>query len=350
MLAFERMDLNTFPWADTHAQLPDRTIFQSAAWLNFLKATQKGEPVLAVLRNGTGAAGYFTGMIIRKFRLRILGSPFPGWSTSYMGLNLKPGISKPAVLDALKRLAFDDLRCSHLEFMDRKFTTEEITECGLRSTPLNGFEVDLSPEEETIFGRFRPSCRQAIRKGIRCGVTIEEARDASFADEYYAQLEEVFARQGLAPTYDLDRVHELVRHIRPTGNLLLLRARDREGQTIATGIFLLISPSTMYFWGGASWWSHQSLRPNDLLMWSAMRIGKARGIQILDLGGAGEYKKKFGGRPISVPWARISSQPFIPLLRDTAKTLFKLKQRLQGKGAWKGPAEPPVQQNPDARA
>ncbi|HLW51626.1 MAG TPA: GNAT family N-acetyltransferase [Candidatus Angelobacter sp.] len=340
MFSFERADLNTFPWEETHAGLGDRTLFQSPAWLDFLTATQKGEAVVAVLRNGSAAAGYFTGMIVRKLGLKVLGSPFPGWSTSYMGLNLSPGISKHSVLDALKRLAFDDLHCSHLEFMDRKFNAAEISECGFQSTSLNGFEVDLTATEEEIFERFRPACRQAIRKATRSGVTVAEAADADFAAEYYSQLEEVFGRQKLAPTYSLARVQDLLRYIQPTGKLLLLRARDGHGQCIATGIFLMISPTTMYFWGGASWSSHQSLRPNDLLMWKAMQIGKARGMAILDLGGAGDYKKKFGGRPISVPWARISSQPFIPILRDTARTLFRLKQRLQARGGWKSPGQP----------
>jgi hypothetical protein len=151
----------------------------------------------------------------------------------------------------------------------------------------------------------------------------------------------VFAKQGLVPTYNIERVRELIRRVQRTGKLLLLRARNSEGRCIATGIFLGISPGTIYFWGGASWRFYQNLRPNDLLMWTAMRMGKARGIQILDLGGAGDYKKKFGGNPISVPWVRVSSHPAIPLLRDTARTLFKIRQRFRGRRL-KGHPEPPV--------
>jgi CelD/BcsL family acetyltransferase involved in cellulose biosynthesis len=349
MMTFERVDLNTFPWEETHAAFTDRTLFQSPAWMNFLKATQKGEPVVAALRDGAGTVGYFTGMIIRKFSLKILGSPFPGWSTSYMGLNIQPGVCKRLAVDALKRFAFGNLNCAHLEFLDRKLSTGDIVESGYQYTSLNSFEVDLSLNEERIFGSFHPGCRQAIRKAIRSGVVIEETDDAGFIEEYYAQLRDVFAKQGLVPTYDIDRVRELIRHIGPTGNLFLLRARDSEGRCIATGIFVRLSPTVMHFWGGASRRSSQILRPNDLLMWTAMRIGKARGIQALDMGGAGEYKKKFGGRPISVPWVRASSRPFIPLLRDMAKRLFKAKQRLQGKGGWRGPEETAALPHSDAR-
>ena len=68
------------------------------------------------------------------------------------------------------------------------------------------------------------SCRYAIRKSARMGVTIEEVHDEAFADDYYAQLQNVFAKQSLAPTYDKRRVQLLLKHVLPTGNILLLRA------------------------------------------------------------------------------------------------------------------------------
>ena len=37
----------------------------------------------------------------------------------------------------------------------------------------------------------------------RSGVRIEVATDAGFASEYYEQLQDVFAKQKLAPTYGL---------------------------------------------------------------------------------------------------------------------------------------------------
>ena len=60
----------------------------------------------------------------------------------------------------------------------------------------------------------------------------------AFADEYYEQLLEVFARQGLVPPYKVDRVRALVRHLEPTGWVpLLLRARDSRGECIAPELF-----------------------------------------------------------------------------------------------------------------
>jgi predicted N-acyltransferase len=198
---------------------------------------------------------------------------------------------------------------------------------GLR--PYNGFEIDLSSSEDRILSKMAPPCRRCINKATRCGVSIEEANDAGFADDFYQQLEDVFAKQGLRPTYGKERVSALIDHLHPTGNLLLLRAFDTERRCIATGIFPAMHDRA-YFWGGASWREHQHLRPNELVFWYAMRYWKARGVRYLDMGGGGEYKRKYGGREISVPWLRTSRFPIVPLLRDGAMVIVKARQRWQG--------------------
>ena len=57
------------------------------------------------------------------------------------------------------------------------------------------WEVDLRRPEEEIFGGMTSACRRCIRKAEKVGVTIEEADDLEFADDYYAQLRDVFAKQ-----------------------------------------------------------------------------------------------------------------------------------------------------------
>jgi hypothetical protein len=75
---------------------------------------------------------------------------------------------------------------------------------------------------------------------------IQEANDKGFVDDYYSQLRNVFAKQHLVPTYGMGRVSALIRHLQPTGNLLL-RAIDAEGHGIATGIVPAMHDRA-YFW------------------------------------------------------------------------------------------------------
>ena len=137
------------------------------------------------------------------------------------------------------------------------------------------------------------------------------------------------ARQGLQPTYGIERVRQLIKHVHHTGHLLLLRARNRQGQCIATGIFPHLN-GMLHFWGGASWRTHRILRPNEAIQWEAMRIGKRKGLRTYDMGGGGDYKRKYGGSEIQVPWFRKSKYPWLRYLREWAEHSHKLKREWLG--------------------
>ena len=123
-------------------------------------------------------------------------------------------------LRRFQHFAFRQLGCLHLEFADRQFVPDDVTGLGFEAHPSISYLVDLKPDEEAIYHRFSSkSCRYPIRKAAKEGVVVEEASDEAFADEYYAQLKDVFAKQNLVPTYGPDRVRLLIKHLFPTGNL-----------------------------------------------------------------------------------------------------------------------------------
>jgi hypothetical protein len=328
-LSFVRFQSVLSEWGKILDGLPERTIFQTPEWLSFVAKAQHGEIVLCALQSDGQTLGYFAGVLVKRMGLKILGSPLPGWTTSYMGLNLIHRVSRVATVHALMRFAFDELGCVHLEMMDRNLGEEDVKELGLDHHLFCGFEVDLTQTEERLLANMTSACRRCIRKAEKSGVTIHEADDSVFADDYYEQLQEVFKRQQLVPSYPVDRVRELIACVQGTGRLLLLRARDPQGRCIATGIFPAMN-GTMYFWGGASWKASQGYRPNEALHWYAMRYWKAQGLRRYDMGGGGEYKRKFGGREIRVPWLRASKYPGIPLVRDLAKHVFSWRQSAMG--------------------
>jgi len=334
-LTFEPLDLRRVDWDELDAYA-DRNVFQTREWLAFIEKTQDAKPVIAALCQEGERVGFFTGLLIRRYGVRILGSPFRGWTTSYLGFNLADGVSRRAAVEALMPFAFRSLGCLHVELRDRALSLDDVHGLGIDYalgadfTGKTVFEVDLRPPEEELFARMASACRRCIRKAEKVGVTIEEADDLEFADDYYAQLRDVFAKQSLVPTYDKARVTELIRHLHPTGHLLLLRARDPDGRCIATGIFPAMN-RWMYFWGGASWRSDQILRPNEALMWHAMRYWKSRGVEICDLGGATEYKRKWGPVEASAPFFRISRFRAISTARTLMKKGFKVRQAARGR-------------------
>jgi hypothetical protein len=305
----------------------DRTVFQTRPWLDFLADSQGAAPVVAEVRGGEGRLGYFTGAVVRKFGLRILGSPFPGWTTSYMGFNLPPEVPRREALKALEAFAFRELRCVHVEVMDYHLSAQDGEALGFSRRMLKGFQSDLTLTEEELFARMTSACRRCIRKSEKEGVVIEEAHDESFAAEYYDQLLDVFGKQGLKPTYDQDRVSKLIKHLGPAGLVLQLRARNAEGRCIATGLYPG-SHEHSFFWGNASYRSDQGVRPNEPLHWYAMRYWKQRGALRHDWGGGGDYKAKYGGTPIAIPWFSKSRSRVISRARTAAYDLYKTRRTL----------------------
>jgi GNAT acetyltransferase-like protein len=280
----------------------DRTVFQSREWVRFVAECQDATPVLAELREGEDIVGYFTGLTFSRFGVKVLGSSFPGWTTPYMGFNLMNGISRAEALHALEIAVWDTLKCLHMEVSDPYFSFEDGRNLG--------FHCDSYPAEKS-------------------GVTVEEAHDLAFADEYYEQLKDVFTKQGLVPTYGLDRVKSLVSHLQPTGRILLLRARDPQGRCIGTGIFPGYN-KIAEFWGNASFRDSQILRPNESIHWYAMRYWKRRGVEVYDWGGGGTYKEKYGCVAHSVPWFTKSRYQVVSKLRDAAKKAHEQRQRFLG--------------------
>jgi len=307
----------------------DRTVFQTREWVRFVSECQKATPVIAEFREGGEVAGYFTGLTFSRFGVKVLGSSFPGWTTPYMGFNLVNGASRASALQALETEVWGTLKCLHMEVSDPNFRVEDGQELGFQCESYVSYRTDLTKSEDEIFNSMESSCRRCVRKAEKSGVTIEEAHDAAFADEYYEQLKDVFAKQGLVPTYSIERVRSLIKHLEPTGRVLLVRARDPQGKCIASGIFPGYN-KIAEFWGNASFRSSQILRPNEFIHWYVMRYWKRRGVAVYDWGGGGPYKEKYGCVPHSVPWFVKSRYQFVTKLRDEARKAFATKQRFLG--------------------
>jgi hypothetical protein len=275
----------------------DRTVFQTRQWIQFIGETQNATPVIAELCKGRDVVGYFAGLTFTRLGVKILGSSFPGWTTPYIGFNMLPGASRSDALVAVEEMAWGSLKCLHMEISDPQFTVEDGESLGFTCEFYSSYRTDLRKSDEELFSSMDGACRRCIRKAEKIGVIIEEAHDLAFADEYYQQLVDVFAKQGLIPTYKVDRVRALIRHLEPTGRILLLRARDPDGKCIATGIFPGFN-----------------------------KIG----VEIYDWGGEGKYKEKYGCAPHRVPWFTKSRFEVISKLRDQAKKMFDRKQRFLG--------------------
>src|SRR3954471_13932482 len=124
MLRLERVPLDGV--APAIDDLRTRNVFQTRAWLEYVARTDQAEPVVAHVERDGELVGAFTGLIVKRFGVRILGSPFQGWMTGPMGFSLQPGVPRAEAMRALVRFAFRRLGCLHVELMDRHTDFEEL--------------------------------------------------------------------------------------------------------------------------------------------------------------------------------------------------------------------------------
>lgn len=156
--------------------------------------------------------------------------------------------------------------------------------------------VDLGREEGAIWAALDGSARQNIRKAARHGVVVR--RSSSLDDlrrfhAIHARLRKAKYRMLAQPFAFFEALHA---GFAPGERLHLLLA-EVDGTAVA-GILLLEWGDTLYYKFNASIETH--LRPNDLLAWEGIRLGRGRGLARLDFGlsdadqpGLVRYKAKF---------------------------------------------------------
>ena len=160
--------------------------------------------------------------------------------------------------------------------------------------------IDLTPDEETLWGDLRKKWRQYVNKARAAGITVTDA-EGDALPEFYRVYRETADRAGF-----LIRTEAAYRDIweayRPTGNARLLFARRPDGTPLATLFLVRSGTRVVEPYGGMTADGGES-RANYLLKWEAIRTSRERGATSYDLwglatGGIAHFKTGFGGREI----------------------------------------------------
>jgi CelD/BcsL family acetyltransferase involved in cellulose biosynthesis len=280
--------------------------------------------------------GWFTAATVTLGGIRVLGSPLPGWGTSYMGFDWDDVADErltPVALAAARRWSVAN-RCAHLEVIVRTDPDDLTVPPGCTVEPFHSYRLDLV-DDDTMFADLSTNARRNVRRAERRGVAIEQVdplgpEAAPAIEACYGHLLAAFGRRGTRPSFGADRLHQLVRTVGPSGQLLLLRARDPRGRTAATSLSVGRPGGTAVFLTGAGDPDLLDLRPNDAIMWAAMRTWRDRGAVDFDLGGGGTYKAKFGARPTRSSRVVAPAVPGAVAVRGLARTAESRLRRRQG--------------------
>jgi lipid II:glycine glycyltransferase (peptidoglycan interpeptide bridge formation enzyme) len=160
--------------------------------------------------------------------------------------------------------------------------------------------IDLTADEDALWGDLRKKWRQYVNKARNAGVVVSDA-DGSALSEFYRVYRETADRAGF-----LIRTESAYRDVwnafAPAGNARLLFARSADGEPLATLFLVRCGTRVVEPYGGMTHEGGES-RANYLLKWEAIRSSREAGATSYDLwglatGGIAHFKTGFGGREI----------------------------------------------------
>jgi hypothetical protein len=159
-----------------------------------------------------------------------------------------------------------------------------------------------------MFKEMDGAIRRGIRKAEQAGVKVEFGNSAESMRIFFALHRQSRRRHGLPPQ-PVEFFDNIVRHVFQAGNGFVAIARY-EGRPIAGAVFFKAGHLGLYKFG-ASDYAFQHLRPNNLLMWDAIKHCAADGLTELHLGrtslfndGLRHFKLGFGAIEETIEYAK----------------------------------------------
>ncbi len=158
--------------------------------------------------------------------------------------------------------------------------------------------LDLRPGPQALLAQLDSSVRRALRKAESSGLKIELSSESSAVTEYY-QLHCLTRRRHGLPPQPWSFFQNLSRHLIAGGQGMIVTARY-DGRPVASAVFLHFGEHALYKFGALDF-SAQQWRPNNLVLWEAIRYYASREFRTFDFGrtslandGLRRFKRSFG--------------------------------------------------------
>lgn len=168
--------------------------------------------------------------------------------------------------------------------------------------------VDLRGSEGTLFGRLESSVRRGIRKAETARLQVAFLDDEAAMRTFFALHSQTRQRHGLPPQ-PYRFFDNITRHVLQADRGFIAVARLGE-TPIAAAVFFHQGKEAVYKFG-ASDYTFQQMRPNNLLMWEAIRKCSGLGLERLHMGrtslgheGLRRFKLGFGAHEEQIEYAK----------------------------------------------
>jgi FemAB-related protein (PEP-CTERM system-associated) len=167
--------------------------------------------------------------------------------------------------------------------------------------------MPLTTDPDSVWSNLRKPVQRQVKKSQKLGVQVRIAQQRDDVAHYYRLHLQTRCQKHGMPAQPRRYFFELWDTFAESGAMQLLLA-EYEGSVIA-GMILLASGTTIRYAYGASDERYLSLAPNDLLMWTSIKLGCTLGYQTFDMGrtacdneGLMEFKRRWGANKEPLPY------------------------------------------------
>jgi CelD/BcsL family acetyltransferase involved in cellulose biosynthesis len=268
----------TTEWDTFVESHPDATVFHTSDWARVILDSYDYRPLYHVSRDNTGTI--LAGVPLMRVDGRLTNRRLVGLPFSDLCSPLLNGPAASEDLLSAVRSAAADMRATHVEL--RGPGAVPLEDSRFRGTSeFYQHIIPIAATADETAKAFHPSAKRAIRKAEKEGISVRVANELDDVREFYRLTVLTRKKHGLLPQpwRFFANIH---RHMIANGAGHLLLA-EYEGRPIA-GDMLLQFRDQMVYKFNASDPAFLHLRPNNILLWEAIKLSVVRGCSTLDLG------------------------------------------------------------------
>ncbi len=187
--------------------------------------------------------------------------------------------------------------------------------------------LPLAADPDSVWASLRKPVQHQVKKSQKLGVQVRVAQKSEDMEYYYRLHLQTRSKKHGMPAQPRGYFSGLWDRFAASGSVQLLLAEYEE--KVIAGMVLLASGSTIRYAYGASDERYLRLAPNNLLMWTAIKLGCTNGYQTLDMGrtsrdneGLMEFKRRWGAVQEPLPYYYY---PRIAGLASTSEDSWKFR-------------------------
>jgi CelD/BcsL family acetyltransferase involved in cellulose biosynthesis len=297
-------------WSGLFDRSPEPSPFHHPAWLGLIGRTYGYEIRAWAVEDGAGRL--LGGMPVAKVSSRLTGRRLVSLPFSDLCPLLLAGGSGSDVAAALLERVAADHREQGLDVELRCESPTQDPDADRGPDRFWHHVVVLGGDLGAVESGFTSAIRRGIKKARREGVTVRRAVDGAGLDAFYRLHQHTRRRLGV-PTQPKRFIRGFERLFeRGLGSVMLA---ELAGEPIAAAVFLRAGDTTLYKYG-ASDAAHLAARPNNLLMYEAIRQACLEGSTRFDMGrtdigheGLRAFKRSWGAEEHALAYMRFSHRP-----------------------------------------